>query len=335
LRQLNHNAIIGLRDCDYADHQQTRPYIEMDYFPSQTLEDYVQQNGTLPERDVCDIARQIAQALRAAHARDVLHRDVKPANILLRRNDEDDAAPQAAWTVKLIDFGLALCNNRLKDSSSGRTIRGTSISGTIDYAAPEQMGKITAPVTFASDVYSFACTCYYALFKTPHPKSKHFDQLSPGFKKLLDDCSCDDPSERVKNFDEVLQRLEPAMAQRRSANTTSASSGSTLGQIGDKATSWFKQTFGTPAKKSTPPVARPKSDPVVALPRSSAGKPAKPPLADVVPIEEELPVVDPIAAKQTKEVLDVLPVDDCLEVVEFEETAPPPSETPNSNLPRK
>ncbi len=61
LRQLDHAAIIGLRDCDYADDGQTRPYLEMDYFESLSLEDHLQQHGPLSETDLFEVGRQMAE----------------------------------------------------------------------------------------------------------------------------------------------------------------------------------------------------------------------------------------------------------------------------------
>ena len=101
LDQLQHPAIIRLRHCGYADAAHTRPFIEMDYFESQTLEEYVEQNGTMSVADVLAVARPMAEALLAAHGQGILHRDVKPANLLVRRTS-------GKWEVRVIDFGLAL-----------------------------------------------------------------------------------------------------------------------------------------------------------------------------------------------------------------------------------
>src|SRR5262249_46174904 len=82
LGQMDHRAIIGLRDCDYADDALTRPYLEMDYFEGPSLDEFVQVNGPLTEAELTQVARQVALGLKAAHGRQVMHRDVKPANIL-------------------------------------------------------------------------------------------------------------------------------------------------------------------------------------------------------------------------------------------------------------
>ena len=113
LDQLQHPAIIRLRHCGYADAGHTRPFIEMEYFESQTLEEYVKKNGALSVADVLAVARPLAEALHAAHGRGILHRDVKPANLLVRRAG-------GKWEVKVIDFGLALKQSLLEtEVSSG------------------------------------------------------------------------------------------------------------------------------------------------------------------------------------------------------------------------
>src|SRR5690606_16725498 len=107
------------------------PYIVMDYFEGATLEDHVAADGPPSVEDGLAAALAAAEGLRAAHERGVLHRDVKPANLLVRRDG-------GGWRVKLIDFGLALRRESLLGTAaaSSRTVTGASIAGTLDYAAP-------------------------------------------------------------------------------------------------------------------------------------------------------------------------------------------------------
>ncbi len=87
LESLDHPGIIRLLDCGFADRvREQRPYLKLEHFPdSLTLEDHVQRHGPLTPDDLLPIAGQTAEALQAAHAAGVLHRDVKPGNVLVRK----------------------------------------------------------------------------------------------------------------------------------------------------------------------------------------------------------------------------------------------------------
>ena len=159
LRKLNHPAIIGVRDYEYADPvRQARPFIVMDIFPGGSLEQFIRDRGTISPDDMIVIARQIAAGLHAAHQQGVLHRDIKPDNILVWKRG-------SIWKVKIIDFGLALRKQTIETSvavrSAGNTVLSDSVAGTIKYAPPEQMGELKGvkPGPY-SDVYSFGKMCW-------------------------------------------------------------------------------------------------------------------------------------------------------------------------------
>jgi tRNA A-37 threonylcarbamoyl transferase component Bud32 len=206
LEELEHPAIIRLRDCDFADAEQKRPYLVMDYFDGMTLADQVEKHGALTAEHLLGLARPVAEALRAAHARGILHRDVKPANLLVRQEG-------AGWRVKLIDFGLALKETVLNTTAAtpavrARTVTGYSIGGTLDYAAPEQMGKLPGvAVGPSTDVYGFGKTCCYALFKTTQPLRKHWGSVPEALADLLEQCLQESPADRLPNFEAVLDGL--------------------------------------------------------------------------------------------------------------------------------
>jgi serine/threonine protein kinase len=212
LEELEHPAIIRLRDCDFVDPAgKSRPYLVMDYFDAVTLEEYVQGHGPLSAEEWLALARPVADGLQAAHAKGILHRDVKPANILVQRGA---AQTPGAWRVKLIDFGLALRPDSLgatvnTPGRQDRTIMGHSIAGTLDYAAPEQMGGLPGvSVGPQSDVYGFAKTACYALFRTAHPGRRHWINLADPLAELLDDCLAEKPDDRPATFAAVLDRLD-------------------------------------------------------------------------------------------------------------------------------
>jgi serine/threonine-protein kinase len=144
--RLNHPNIISIYD---AGEDGQIAYLAMEYFRGKPLSYYAQQGHLLPPRLVFDLMARAAEALHYAHGQHVVHRDVKPANLLY---DADTDA------LKITDFGIA----RLTDSS--RTKTGI-ILGTPSYMSPEQLaGK---SVTGQSDLFSLGVTLYQLLAGTP------------------------------------------------------------------------------------------------------------------------------------------------------------------------
>ncbi|HVV85523.1 MAG TPA: serine/threonine-protein kinase, partial [Kofleriaceae bacterium] len=140
LASLTHPGVVQVFDLGVDGDE---PYLVMELVDGPTLRDVVRDRGPLPVAEVRAAGIQLARALEAAHARGVLHRDVKPANVLL--------APRSVW--KLADFGLA----HLPDSSV--TLSGQFL-GTPAYAAPEALalGQFGPP----ADVFGLAATLYEA-----------------------------------------------------------------------------------------------------------------------------------------------------------------------------
>src|SRR5262249_6606252 len=94
-------------------------------------------------------------------------------------------------------------------SSLDRTLAGSSIAGTLEYAAPEQMGKLKGVAVGAySDVYGFAKTCCFALFGTPQPTFQHWQKLPPNLADLLGRCLSEQPRERTADLAAVLRELD-------------------------------------------------------------------------------------------------------------------------------
>ena len=212
LQQIEHPAIIRLQDCGYVDAaKRSRPFIVMDYFDGTTLEDYVLTKGPLSVDEMIALVGPVAAGMQAAHGRNILHRDIKPANLLVKRLPDVQGKPQ--WAVKLIDFGLALRPQALKDTSrQQKTLSGASIAGTIDYAAPEQMGKLPGvQVDKRADVYGFGKTVCFALFQTTQPLLKHWKSIPQTLAELLERCLAETPEDRPVDFGVVsrcFQRLQ-------------------------------------------------------------------------------------------------------------------------------
>jgi len=140
--KLNHTNIITAFDVGEADGYK---YFVMEYVAGPTVADLLERGGALDEERAREIAIQIANALDHAHQNGFVHRDVKPANIILARGG----------VAKLCDLGLA----REVDEVSGDTEEGQTL-GTPDYISPEQ-ARGERSIDIRADVYSLGATLYH------------------------------------------------------------------------------------------------------------------------------------------------------------------------------
>ncbi|MFG2604607.1 protein kinase [Streptomyces sp. NPDC048514] len=142
-------------------------YIAMCLVCGLDLRALIDREGPLPVAAALRIAAQLASALDAAHARDLVHRDVKPANVLVAKGIDSDHPEH----VYLTDFGLAKKSLAL----TGFTTAGEFV-GTLDYVAPERIAG--RPVDGRSDLYSLACVVHETLVgHPPYQRADHLDLL--------------------------------------------------------------------------------------------------------------------------------------------------------------
>jgi eukaryotic-like serine/threonine-protein kinase len=140
--RLQHPHVISM--FDVVVHED-RPWLVMEYLPSQSLAAMLTEKGPLEPRVVAEIGRQVADGLAAAHAAGVVHRDVKPGNVLMGTDG----------VVKITDFGIAWSASSVPLTGTGQVV------GTAHYLSPEQAagGKATP----ASDVYALGTVAYECL----------------------------------------------------------------------------------------------------------------------------------------------------------------------------
>ena len=144
--QLSHPHIVGVIDAgDDGDPHHPRPYIVLEYVEGETLKERIRRNGRLPIPEAVAYAIEIARALGAAHARHIIHRDVKPQNVLI---DQEGSA-------KVTDFGIARTLEEDGLTADGRVL------GTTDYVSPEQ--ALGQHVSGQSDLYSLGIVLYEML----------------------------------------------------------------------------------------------------------------------------------------------------------------------------
>jgi len=140
--QLSHPHIVGVID---AGEEDGRPYIVFEFIPGETLKERIRRQGRLPIEEAIAYAIEIARALTAAHARGIVHRDVKPQNVLI----------DAEGSAKVTDFGIARVLDEDGLTADGRVL------GTTDYVSPEQ--ALGHDVNGQSDLYSLGVVLYEML----------------------------------------------------------------------------------------------------------------------------------------------------------------------------
>jgi tRNA A-37 threonylcarbamoyl transferase component Bud32 len=217
---LSHPGIVTVYDAG-EDEATGAPFLAMEYVPGRTLRQVLDAEGSLAPERACTLAGRVAEALHAAHAAGVVHRDVKPANLLVLEGED---------AIKIVDFGIA----RL----GGSVLTRTDLTlGSPAYMSPEQTHGGT--VDGRSDLFSLASILYEALTGTrpfpgddipavlyaivhtdPVPPSQRRPELTPAFDAFFERALAKDPDRRFptgaafkESLDDALRGIHPVATE--------------------------------------------------------------------------------------------------------------------------
>jgi tRNA A-37 threonylcarbamoyl transferase component Bud32 len=228
--KLTHPNVVSVID---AGEDGGYPYIVFEYVKGETLKQRIGRVGALDTQEAIAYAIEVARGLGVAHARNMVHRDIKPQNVLI---DEEGRA-------KLTDFGISRQLEQDGVTATGRVL------GTTDYVAPEQaMGKAVDP---RSDIYSLGVVLYEMLVgQVPfHADSqvgvamKHVNEELPDVQRrrpevsaavalVVERATAKDPAERYQTIGEMIDDLETALeVEAARAGSTTGEATSVLGAV--------------------------------------------------------------------------------------------------------
>ena len=209
---LSHENIVRAYDIGETDGL---PYIVLEFVDGRTLKDILDDNGPMPARIAVALAVQVLDALGAAHAAGIIHRDVKPQNVIVMQSGK----------VKLMDFGIA----REVDANTV-TFAGSTVLGSVHYLSPEQAKGL--PVTEGSDLYSAGIMLYEMLTgrvpfdgdssvaialkhisDTPVPPIELSSKISPALNDVILRALNKDVNRRYSSASEMSAHLRRALKE--------------------------------------------------------------------------------------------------------------------------
>lgn len=240
-------------------------YVAMEFVEGQTLRDAINDRGALPLAEVVDITRQVCAGLAAAHKLGIVHRDIKPDNIMLAREDD------GSLLVKVLDFGIA----RLSEpGTTGAQTKTGMVMGTPFYMSPEQaLGSTGDKIDQRSDLYSLGMVVYQMLtgkvafeseswmrvmyrhiHESPLPPSQLRSELGyfPGVEQVVLRSLEKDREDRQQSVTEFANELVSAYEREKALAPESAAT-AVYGSTGSGSDLPFAPTESpTPARAATP-----------------------------------------------------------------------------------
>ena len=221
--RLQHPNIVSAFDS--GSHKQ-RLYLVMELVPGADLQRRLDEDGAMDVATSLSILRQTASGLAHAHAQKIIHRDIKPGNLMLTDAPAGFDLPPGVPLVKIADFGLARLSAQTdsEPDATRLTMTGAAL-GTPMYCAPEQLSG--DPVDHRADIYALGATLVNMLAGVPPFKKTSVSKLitakltghkydidslphdlPDGVQELIDQMVANDPSERISSYDTLIERID-------------------------------------------------------------------------------------------------------------------------------
>jgi serine/threonine-protein kinase len=236
---LDHPNIVRAYDIDQEVTKDTEiHFLVMEYVEGQELQELVREHGTLSLEDAVEYARQTALGLEHAHVAGMVHRDIKPGNLLADKNG----------VIKLLDLGLARFFDE-GDTESLTVAHDEKVLGTADYLAPEQ-ALDSHQVDARADIYSLGCTIYFLLTghppfvdgtlaqrlmshqrKDPPPITNDRPDVPESLHDIIKKMMMKEPEDRYKSAQELADTLADWLRINATASWKKAHPGAASGQV--------------------------------------------------------------------------------------------------------
>lgn len=205
------------RVLDVGTLETGAPYIVMEYLEGLTLDAFLEQGNSLSIGEAVEYTIQVCEAVAEAHARGIIHRDIKPTNLFLTRTADKQAL------VKVIDFGLS----KTIGANSRKITKDFTVMGTPTYMSPEQL-RSTSDVDTRTDIWalgvvlyellsgqvpfeaeSIAEVCALVLGSPPRPIEAERRDVPPGLAAVITRCLQKEPDDRFATVAELAEALDP------------------------------------------------------------------------------------------------------------------------------
>ncbi len=205
---LSHKNIVKLIDVGCDDNTQ---YIVLDYIEGTTLKKYIEDKKQLDPKEAARIALQVAEGLSHAHSHGIIHRDIKPQNIIIQEDGN----------IKITDFGIA----RIVSDATRTTKVGGDVVGTVYYSSPEQVKGVNVDAT--TDIYSLGVVLYEMVTgkvpfdgetavaiamqhvsKEPEAAWKYNDQVPEALENIIHNAMAKSKDARYRSIDVMINDLK-------------------------------------------------------------------------------------------------------------------------------